>query len=41
MDDANELERRNYQMEELAQLRFAKEMNILNCAIDKEATKII
>lgn len=41
MDDVAELDRRSYNLEELATLRFAKDMNILNLAIDKEAVKIV
>jgi len=41
MDDVVELERRNYNLEELANLRFSKEMNIMNFSIDKEAVKIV
>ena len=41
LDDVTEFEKRNYKIEELAEVRFVKNMNILNLAVDKEAVKII
>ena len=40
-DEVSELERRRYTIEDLAALRFQKDMNFLNIAIDKEAVKIV
>jgi hypothetical protein len=41
VDDPNTLEKLGYTIDQLSQVRFAKNMTILNLAIDKEATKCV
>jgi hypothetical protein len=40
-DDVEALKRLNLPVQDLAQVKFAKNMNILNFTIDKEAQKIV